>query len=70
MPRAYLLGRSPWFSASVHVAGFFFAMALVAAALGLGVLTDAAADAARLMFFVFLLIGFVPLLQAVTRETR
>jgi uncharacterized membrane protein YtjA (UPF0391 family) len=52
------------------VAGFFFAMAMVAAALGLGILTDAAADIARLMFFVFLLIGFVPLLQAVTRETR
>jgi uncharacterized membrane protein YtjA (UPF0391 family) len=58
-------GTSP-----LHWSGFFFALALMLAVLGSSSPNDTAAGAsARALFFVFLVLGIVPLLVCAKEET-
>jgi uncharacterized membrane protein YtjA (UPF0391 family) len=52
----------------LHWSGFFFALALVCAAWGLGSRSEAD-EVARLLFFVFLVLGIAPLLWSASHET-
>ena len=54
----------------LHWSGFFFAIALVFATLGLSSPSDTAVGAsARALFFVFLVLGIAPLLVCAKAET-
>lgn len=51
------------------LSGFFLGMALLAAIFGIGATSGVPSDMARLLFFVFLVLGMAPLLRCVTNET-
>ena len=52
----------------LYYAGVFFAIAIVAACIGFGVIATGAAEVAQILFFVFLLISVVTLIGGLIRR--
>jgi uncharacterized membrane protein YtjA (UPF0391 family) len=59
----------PWESTMLHYAVVFFVIALIAAVFGFGGIAAGAAEIAKILFFIFIIIAAVTFVMSLLRRT-